>query len=41
MCRTWSSNSAGRFPASMATGWCGARSCARCTGRRFTRRSAS
>ena len=34
------SNSAARSPASTATGWCAARSCRRCSGRRFTRRSA-
>ena len=29
--RSWCSNSAARFRASMATGWCAARSCGRCS----------
>ena len=37
---TWCSSSAARCPASMATGWCAARSRRRCSGRCSTRRSA-
>ena len=38
--RIWCSNSAARFPASTATAWCAARSCARCSAPRCTKRSA-
>ena len=35
--RTWCSNSVARFRASMATAWCAARSCARCSATRCTK----